>query len=708
MILKRSIATLVIAVSAHSLPICGRELSLPKPTQKWFEVRTANFRFFSNAGRPATRKVAADLEELRAVLAELTDYDLQSTVPTYIFVFKRDRSFLPYKVLYEGRPAAVSGYFIGGEQANYIATIADSKDASAIIYHEYVHYVAKNNFWNLPVWFSEGLAQFYESFEVVGDTVHIGLPVVRHLIVLRGAVPIPLDQLFAVDRFSELYNESDRKGMFYSQSWALVHYLLLGNSERRQQLGNYLDLVRDGVQGDEAFNTAFSGDYESLTRELRGYLRALRFPSIETTADIDLDKEFEIRKMSYAEVLYRLGDLLANQLPERPERIAYFETAIEIDPEYGAPISAMAVEAENKANWEAARTLHERAARTSPGDAMVLFRWGEFMSRRGGPIETAVATLARSTELDPSFAPAWATLARVYADAGETSEAAIEAARKAHSMRPSDTMATRDLVRLYLRLDRREEAVSLIEEALRSVPREQAEAWTLVIQQDLKRAHDLLQSDHRQEAAERLNLADPIVDRSLYPQMVRQNIDWTRRAIDEQTALAHYERAQLLFSQDDRGAAREALKMSLEIIDDGPVAFSSRQLLDLIDHPDQPSAVGTMTFNPSPTKQEIDRLNKLIVEKDFENALEYLEAMRLRVGIEQQEWLDDRIREIRRAVDYNRYVDQYNRAVDFYNKQRYEEVVRVLEVLLTTLTEGRESDSVKALLDDALKALDSP
>lgn len=148
--------------------------------------------------------------------------------------------------------------------------------------------------------------------------------------------------------------------------------------------------------------------------------------------------------------------------------------------------------------------------------------------------------------------------------------------------------------------------------------------------------------------------------------------------------------------------------MSLEIIDDGPVAFSSRQLLDLIDHPDQPSAVGTMTFNPSPTKQEIDRLNKLIVEKDFENALEYLEAMRLRVGIEQQEWLDDRIREIRRAVDYNRYVDQYNRAVDFYNKQRYEEVVRVLEVLLTTLTEGRESDSVKALLDDALKALDSP
>jgi tetratricopeptide (TPR) repeat protein len=708
MLLKRSFVTLAIAVAAYSSPISGQELSLPKQTQKWIEIRTAHFRFFSNAGRMATRQVAVDLEELRAVLAELTDYDLLAPIPTFIFVFKGDRSFLPYKLLYENRPAAVSGYFIGGDHANFIAINADAQDASAIVYHEYVHYVANNNMWYLPMWFSEGLAEFYESFEVVGDTVYIGLPLLRHLAVLKGAVPIPLDQLLAVGRNSDLYNESDRKGMFYSQSWALVHYLLLGDEERRQQLGDYLDLVRNGVPGDEAFTTAFSGDYESLTRELRGYLRTLRFPSIETKADFDLDKEFEIRKMSYAEVLYRLGELLANQQPERPERSVYFETAIAVDPEYGAPISAMAIEAEEKANWRAALTLHERAAKFSPDDAMVLFRWGDFLSRRGGQLKTAVAVLTRSTELDPSFAPAWATLAKVYADAGETSEVAVEAAHRAHLMRPSDTMATRDLVRLYLRLDRREEAVSLIEDALRSDPRAQAEAWTLVIHRDLERSRDLLRDDLPLEATERLSLAEPLVARSLYPQVVRQNIDWTRRSIDEQMALAHYERAQQLFSRDDREAAREELELSLEIIDDGPVAFSSRQLLDLIDHPDQPSASGVVTFNPSPTKQEIDHLNKLIVEKEFEAALEFLEAMRLRVGVEQREWLADRIRDIRRTVDYNSYVDNYNRAVDFYNKRQYEDAVRVLEALLATLTEDRESDSVKALLDDALEALDSP
>lgn len=703
--LKHIAVTLSIVVAGFSPPILAEETSLPKPTQKWIEIRTANFRFFSNAGRSATRQVAVDLEELRAVLAELTDYDLYAPIPSFIFVFKGARSFLPFKTLYEGHPAAVSGYFIAGDDANYIAINADAQDASAIVYHEYVHYVANNNMWNLPVWFSEGLAQFYESFEVAGDTVYIGLPILRHLAALRGAVPIPLEELFAVDHNSKLYNEADGKGMFYSQSWALVHYLLLGNEERRAQLGKYLVLVRDGGRGDEAFRTAFADDYDSLARELRAYLRILSFPSIQTKANFDVDGEIEIRRMSYTEVLYRLGDLLSNQRPERPERLAFFEAAIGVDPEYGAPISAFAVEAEKRADWEAARALHERAAKCSPEDAMVLFRWGEFSSRRGGQFKTAIEALTRSTELDPSFAPAWAALARAYADAGLTSQEAIEAARKAHVMRPADLSATRDLLRLYLRLDRREEAVSLIEEALRTNRRAQAESWTLVIQQDLERAQDLLRSDRPMEAAERLNLAEALVDRSLYPQVVRQNIDWTRHRIDEQRALAHFHRAQELFSQDDPEAAREALGLALGLIDKGPVAWSSRQLLDLIDHPDELTSTEIMAFNPSPTAQEIDHFNRLIARKDFEAALIFLETMRERLGIEQREWLDDRIREIERTLSYNRFVDEYNRAVDLYNRRRYEDAVKVLDGLISTLPEGRELESAKALRDDALKAL---
>jgi hypothetical protein len=93
------------------------------------------------------------------------------------------------------------------------------------------------------------------------------------------------------------------------------------------------------------------------------------------------------------------------------------------------------------------------------------------------------------------------------------------------------------------------------------------------------------------------------------------------------------------------------------------------------------------------------------VAKEYDSAINFLEAMRGKLGVEQQEWLDERIREIRLALDYNRYVDEYNRAVDFYNQRRYDDAVRILEALVSTLPEGREAESVKALLDDALAAI---
>jgi hypothetical protein len=82
----RMFAWAAVATFASLVAVAaGREgPELPSPGQQWIDVRTANFRFFSNAGAAATRRVAADLEELRAVLAQLTDLELQSPVPTLI------------------------------------------------------------------------------------------------------------------------------------------------------------------------------------------------------------------------------------------------------------------------------------------------------------------------------------------------------------------------------------------------------------------------------------------------------------------------------------------------------------------------------------------------------------------------------------------------------------------------------------------------
>ena len=233
---RRILCALFCTLAVSGAFASGAEVELPKPGQKWIEVRTANFRFFSNAGRAATRRIAVDLEELRAVLGQLTDFELQSPIPTYIYVFRNARSFRPYKTLYQGKPAAVAGYFASRQQANYIAINADSNDdASNIVFHEYVHYVSDTNLWYLPVWLEEGLAEFYATFEVIADTVYVGLPDYRHLGTLRDVTVVPFETLLEVDHSSPLYNEEDRKGDFYAQSWALVHYMMLGSPERRRR-----------------------------------------------------------------------------------------------------------------------------------------------------------------------------------------------------------------------------------------------------------------------------------------------------------------------------------------------------------------------------------------------------------------------------------------------------------------------------------------
>ena len=704
---SRSLALVVLAcvIAAFASPILAGEVELPKPGQKWIEVRTDHFRFFSNAGKSATRRVAVDLEELRAVLGQLTDYELHSPIPTLIYVFRHERSFAPYKILYQGKPAAISGYFAAREHANYIAINADSRDASEIVFHEYVHYVSANSLGYLPTWLSEGLAEFYSSFEVVDDTVYLGLPIMRHLALLRGSTPIPLDQLLAVDHGSPLYNEKDRKGEFYAESWALVHYLLLGNQERRLQLSRFLDLIHDGTPEDTAFTAAFGTDSETLAREVRGHIRGRRFPFAQATAEIDVEAGLSVRGMSYSEVLYRLGDLLANQDTERQEKTAYFEASIAADPQNALALSTLAVEKETTADWASAEDLYHRALLASPDDPMVLFRWGEFLSRRGGDHRGAVTALTRSTRLDPTFAPAWAALAATYSEAGIVSPEAFAAAETAHRLLPTNDEVAGDLLWLLLRSDQRDRAVELVETSFRSRPRSRAQAWMMIIQLDFIRARELLRDGRHEEALRRIELTESIADRGGDPAFIRRGTESVRRAIAENEASALNNRAETLLTAGDFEGARALLEIALSKVGDGPIAASSRQLLDVLDHPDRYEAGRGPVIRESPTREQIDKFNRLFAANDLAGALEYLKRLLEQSDGSGELWLGSKIREIERTLRYNNYVDTYNLAVDLYNDEDYPEAVRVLEELLATLPEGAQADYVRAFLDDARREI---
>jgi len=484
--------------------------------------------------------------------------------------------------------------------------------------------------------------------------------------------------------------------------------MMIGNADRRRQLESYLALVRDGSPPREAFSESFGTDYETLEREVRTHLRGPRFPVVQTTAEINLDESLEVRELSYAEVLFRLGDLLTNQVQERPEAIQYFEAAVRADPDHAMALSALAVEAEARADWETARSNHQRAANADPDDALVLFRWGEFLGRRGDRFSQAIQVLTRSARLDPAFAPTWAVLTMVYAELGVTSGDALRAAETAHKLLPADDEITVDLLRMYLRLDRRDGAVALVESSLHDKPRIQKQAWTLVLQNDFLRARELLRDGDGDQALIRIELAEAIADRGAQPEFIRRGIESTRLAIAESEAGQHYDRAGELLDSGDSEGARKVLLEALTVVETGPVAEACRQLLDHIDHPMKYEATPIPAVEISPTDEEIEELNRLLASQDLASALEYLGGIRERTSGSQRFWVDNKIDEIERNLEYNRYVDGYNHAVDLFNQEDYTGVIELLEGLLATLPEGPKTRSVRSLLDDARIKLADP
>jgi hypothetical protein len=228
-----------------------------------------------NAGEKEMRQVATRLEQFRDVFTRLfSGAKFDTPVPTTVIVFKSMGAYKPFN------PGNNAGYFQPGEDVNYITLTTDAtQNPFSVIYHEYVHLLVENTTGNMPAWFNEGLAEYYSTFSIEEDRkVHLGELIPYHLETLREGKLYPLRSLFAVDHYSPEYNEGSKRGIFYAESWALVHYLILGNGgQRLPQLGKFIELLNANVAVDEAARQAFQTDLDTLQKEFKKYIEGHTF-----------------------------------------------------------------------------------------------------------------------------------------------------------------------------------------------------------------------------------------------------------------------------------------------------------------------------------------------------------------------------------------------------------------------------------------------
>src|SRR5262245_42270922 len=303
----------------------------------WTRVQSKNFTLIGNASDKDVRQVANRLEQFRTVFGLLfPQVKLSSPVPMTVIVFKSDSSYKPFKT-----NPNLAGYFQPGDDVNYITLTTEKASEDQpfrTIFHEYVHLLVENTMGAaVPLWFNEGLAEYYSTFDVKeGDRrVILGDLIPNHVLYLRENKLLPLRTLFAVDYKSPYYNEGNKMNIFYAESWMLMHYLLQGEGQkRRPQLARFVDLQRANVSITDAFEQAFQTPIEALEKDFKSYIQGAKYMATGTPSDkkLDFESEMQTAPVTDAEAQAYLGDLLVHTRRYNDAE-TYLQKALSLDPE---------------------------------------------------------------------------------------------------------------------------------------------------------------------------------------------------------------------------------------------------------------------------------------------------------------------------------------------------------------------------------------
>jgi Flp pilus assembly protein TadD len=362
---------------------------LPSEDDTWIRVETGHFTLYSDASRRRTLEIGRSMERFRMVLpAFYKNLSVDVHRPTLVFVFKHDPDFRPYKIRAGVNPVDVAGYFLERRTTDYIAMNGHPQsDPFSVIYHEFTHHIMYGNFTRLPTWFSEGLAECLSTFQCDDKAAKFGLSIDTHVITLQRRSLLPLPDLFEVTTHSPIYNEGDRRGIFYAESWALVHYLMWERPDLKPALGAFLDRLGEGMETREAFAASFDMTIQDLENALKRYVRQPRFHySVLKYDSLPPVPEPTVREAPRAEVLAMLGELLAHLSPDRAaDAELHFREALRLDPSQGRAQAGLGYLRDEAGDTEAAIAAYETAAGLAPRDPVILYHLGEALLRRDGP-----------------------------------------------------------------------------------------------------------------------------------------------------------------------------------------------------------------------------------------------------------------------------------------------------------------------------------
>ena len=471
--------------------------------ENWVEVRSPNFVVVCNAGEKQARKAALQFEQIRTVFRDSLAVAREHPTPQItIFAVKDEKSLSELMPEYFTKGhVRLAGLFSYRMDQFYIAVNLDAQGDNPFktVYHEYYHSLTMPYFPNLPTWLAEGLADFFGNTEISGNSAKMGKADPTLILELRQQKLIPLDVLFKVTTSSPYYNEQNKTSVFYAESWALTHYLLIGdNQSHRQSLVDFASAAARGESTNEAVAKAF-GDIGQLQGNLLKYVGKSSFSFYLMKAPAELPpSDLSVRALSDAEVdAYRGGFFaIRGRIQEAKSTLA---EAAQLDPNLALTYQNLALAQFFGGERDAALASATKAISLDSKNAVTRYLRAYLVTHGSGARDNSQveADLRESIALNPNFAPPYGELAWFLAGRNQNLPEALAFGQKAVTLEPANAGYQLDLAQVLVHMRRYDDAQRIAVRARdgASDPRQRARVEEFLNYMQRVREYDAVRPD---------------------------------------------------------------------------------------------------------------------------------------------------------------------------------------------------------------------
>ncbi|MDP3073262.1 MAG: hypothetical protein Q8N18_23425 [Opitutaceae bacterium] len=450
----------------------------------WRHIRSPNFELYTHAREYESRTLLHDLELLRALFLGRFKLKERAKLDVTVYLFRHLKDFHAYAPRGMEQSDTKGFYQASPDRAIInLAPIEDWDGAQRLVFHEYVHHLFRITEQEPPVWFNEGMAELFSAIREERGQLEIGQPHIGRIATLQTEKLLPLETLFSVAHDSPIYRGKAHAGIFYAQSWALLHYWNFGESGLpKDGIAKFTlvvsnpQLVPPGFDLRVFFRQCFGMDYPDMVKRLERYVSGGRYrfgklpiPEVPKAAS------YAARPVPREELRLRLAELALRTTRSSMGAFMLVDAAAQpgAEPRIFEALGAAAITEQDPAK---ARDRWEQAVAAGTTNIAVLRELGLLESREWfqefnhdfrlplASVERLRQRLTRAIQLEPEQTAAYEMLAWVEAYAEAPLVENLLAVQRAFPRLKAQQRVLLAFVIARLRLGLRDQAVSMLGE----------------------------------------------------------------------------------------------------------------------------------------------------------------------------------------------------------------------------------------------------